>query len=140
MSAIRLLAAPVATSMKPAWLSCDSLIEPLGLDDAKPRLSWQLRDSRDGARQTAYEVEVATKAALLAADKADVWDSGKVASDRSVGVVYAGPELAAEDAVLLAGEGLGQGWEAVSAERGELVGDRADGCRELAGEVDRLRD
>ncbi len=72
------------------------MIAPLGLDDAKPRLSWQLRDSRDGARQTAYEIEVATKAALLAAGKADVWDSGKVASDRSVGVVYAGPELAAE--------------------------------------------
>jgi alpha-L-rhamnosidase len=82
--------------MRPAALTSDSMIEPLGLDDAKPRLSWQLRDSRDGARQTAYEVEVATKAALLAAGKADVWDSGKVASDRSVGVVYAGPELAAE--------------------------------------------
>ncbi len=96
VSAISLMAATVATSMKPARLSCDSQIEPLGLDDAKPRLSWQLRDSRDGARQTAYEVEVATKAALLATGKADVWDSGKVVSDRSVGVAYAGPELAAE--------------------------------------------
>jgi alpha-L-rhamnosidase len=82
--------------MKPTRLSYDSLIEPLGLDDAKPRLSWQLRDSRVGARQTAYEIEVATKAGLLAADKADVWDSGKIASDRSVGVLYSGPELAAE--------------------------------------------
>ncbi len=96
VSAARLIGGTVATSMKPARLTCDSLVEPLGLDDAKPRLSWQLRDARDGAQQTAYELEVATKAALLAADKADVWDSGKVASDRSVGVAYAGPELAAE--------------------------------------------
>jgi alpha-L-rhamnosidase len=82
--------------MKPARLTCDSLVAPLGLDDPRPRLSWQLRDARDGARQTAYRVQVATAAALLAAGKADVWDSGKTASDRSVGVAYAGPELAAE--------------------------------------------
>ena len=91
-----LMAATYATSMKPARLTCDSLIEPLGLDDAKPLFSWQLRDARDGARQTAYQLQVATKPALLASGKPDVWDSGKVASDRSVGVAYAGPELAAE--------------------------------------------
>ncbi len=71
------------------------MIEPLGLDDATPRLSWQLRDTGFGARQTAYQIEIASKPALLVAGKADVWDSGKVASDRSVGVVYAGPALAA---------------------------------------------
>ncbi len=87
---------PGGAAGRPAGLSSDSMIEPLGLDDAKPQLSWQLRDAGSGARQTAYQVEVASKPTLLAADKADVWDSGKVASDRSVGVVYAGPALAAE--------------------------------------------
>jgi len=85
-----------ALSTKPARLTCDSLVEPLGIDDPKPLLSWQLRDPSFGARQTAYQVQVATKIALLNQDKPDVWDSGKVASDRSVGVAYDGPALAAE--------------------------------------------
>ncbi len=42
--------------------------------------------------QTAYEVRVALSAANLAANKL-VWDSGKVASDASIQVAYAGPAL-----------------------------------------------
>jgi len=85
-----------SASMKPARLTCDSLVEPLGIDDPKPLFSWQLRDPGFGARQTAYQIQVATKTALLSRDMADVWDSGKVTSDRSVGVAYGGPTLAAE--------------------------------------------
>ncbi len=44
----------------PGHLQCESMPEPLGIDIAHPRLSWQLRDSRRGARQTAYEVRVAS--------------------------------------------------------------------------------
>jgi alpha-L-rhamnosidase len=87
-------AAPAA--LKPIHLTCDSLVEPLGIDDEKPQFSWQLQDARDGAHQTDYRVEVASKPSLLAAGKADVWDSGRVSSDRSVGVVYAGSALTAE--------------------------------------------
>jgi alpha-L-rhamnosidase len=90
------LPAGASSSMEPARLTCDSLVEPLGLDDAKPRFSWQLRDPGYGARQSAYQVQIATKPALLVLSKADVWDTGKVASDRSVGVAYAGLELAPE--------------------------------------------
>ena len=95
-TAANLLASTPSALTKPARLTCDSLVTPLGLDDTKPLFSWQLRDVRDGARQTAYQVQVATTAALLAAGKADLWDSGKVTSDRSVGVAYGGPELVAE--------------------------------------------
>ena len=85
-----------SASTKPARLTCDSLVEPVGIDDARPLFSWQLRDPGFGARQTAYQVQVATKVASLNEDKPDVWDSGKVTSDRSVGVAYGGPALAAE--------------------------------------------
>jgi alpha-L-rhamnosidase len=81
---------------KPDNLTCDSMVKPLGIDTEKPQLSWQLRDSGFGAKQTAYRIEVATMPSLLAVGKTDVWDSRKVASDRSVGVEYAGPTLAAE--------------------------------------------
>ena len=90
-STINIFAAPALA--KPAHLTCDSLVQPLGIDAERPRLSWQLQDSRMGARQTAYQLQVATKPGLLT--NPDVWDSGKIASDRSVDVVYAGPALAA---------------------------------------------
>jgi alpha-L-rhamnosidase len=80
---------------KPEKLECESLVTPLGMDAEKPMLSWQLRDTRDGARQTAYEVQVAASAANLAAGKADVWDSGKVESSDSIGVAYGGPAMGA---------------------------------------------
>ena len=63
------------------------------MDTERPTLSWQLRDPRDGARQTAYQIQVASSPQNLAASKADVWDTGKVRSDISRGVAYAGPAL-----------------------------------------------
>ena len=35
----------------PAHLQCEGMQEPLGIDIVHPRLSWQLQDSRRGARQ-----------------------------------------------------------------------------------------
>ena len=71
----------------PSRLLCEGMQEPLGIDISHPRLSWQLQDSRRGARQTAYEVRVASSARRLAQDHADVWDSGRVDSDQSVNVL-----------------------------------------------------
>ncbi|MGA2218047.1 MAG: family 78 glycoside hydrolase catalytic domain, partial [Terracidiphilus sp.] len=79
----------------PVELRVDDLKTPMGIDDSAPRLSWQLSDPARGARQTAYEVMVATEAAFLDAGKADVWDSGRVESDHSLNVRYAGPVLQA---------------------------------------------
>ncbi len=66
------------------------------MDTPQPQLSWQLQDDRFAARQTAYQLQVATKSELLLGGKADVWDSGRVSSDKSVGVAYAGPALKPE--------------------------------------------
>ena len=68
----------------------------MGMDEPHPLLSWKLHDGTYGARQTAYQVLVASSASSLSEGKPDVWDSGRVESDRSVGVPYAGPALAAE--------------------------------------------
>ncbi len=57
--------------------------------------AWQLQDPGFAARQTAYRLEVATKPTILTSGQPDVWDSGRVASDKSFGVVYAGPALTA---------------------------------------------
>ncbi|HXT77041.1 MAG TPA: family 78 glycoside hydrolase catalytic domain [Candidatus Eisenbacteria bacterium] len=82
-----------AQTNKPDKLQCESLTTPLGMDAEHPRLSWQLRDPRDGARQTAYQIQVASTSAMLSSGKADVWDSGRIESAETHDIVYAGPPL-----------------------------------------------
>ena len=64
----------------PVELRVDNLKTPLGIDDPAPRFSWQLQDPARGAKQTAYEVQVASRPELLQAGQADVWDSGRIES------------------------------------------------------------
>src|ERR1700735_5915844 len=58
----------------PGHLLCEELETPLGIDTPQPRFSWQLVDSRYGAKQTAYQVQVASSPDRLNADHADIWD------------------------------------------------------------------
>jgi alpha-L-rhamnosidase len=86
-----------------ANLRCEYLKEPLGIDVAKPRLSWVIEGGDQktedrGLKQTAYQVLVASTPELLAKDQGDLWDSGKVASDQSVQVEYIGKALASAQA------------------------------------------
>jgi alpha-L-rhamnosidase len=74
-------------------LRCEHRVNPLGLDDKQPRLSWIVQSAGRGQRQTAYQVLVASDAAMLRQDRGDLWDSGKVSSDETTSVVYAGQPL-----------------------------------------------
>lgn len=74
-------------------LRCEYLENPVGIDVQAPRLSWQIESSERGERQTGYQILVASSAALLDAGQGDLWDSGQVASDQSIQVVYAGSAL-----------------------------------------------
>ncbi len=75
-------------------MRCEYLHNPLGIDALQPRLSWILPLDKPGQRQTAYQVLVASTEDLLQEGSADLWDSGKVASDQSTQVVYNGKPLA----------------------------------------------
>ena len=66
---------------------------PLGLDVKAPRLFWRLQADRRGVMQSAYEIRVAASERDLARKGGTLWGSGRVASDQSTGVVYAGPAL-----------------------------------------------
>jgi alpha-L-rhamnosidase len=72
---------------------CEYTSNPLGIDVAQPRLSWELASEARGQRQTAYQILVASTAQLLAQDRGDLWDSGKVASDETAHIAYAGTPL-----------------------------------------------
>lgn len=74
-------------------LKCEYQINPLGLGETHPRLSWKLQSSRRGARQSAYQIRCASNPALLASNANLLWDSGHVESDQSVLVEYGGPDL-----------------------------------------------
>ncbi len=66
--------------LKVTELRIDSRTNPIGLDTA-PRFSWKLESDRDNTVQAAYRVQVGT------------WDTGRVQSDVSLFVPYAGPAL-----------------------------------------------
>ena len=72
-------------------LRVEYLSNPLGIDAARPRLSWRLASSERNTMQTAYEIQVANSEANLTRGKLLFWDSGRVVSEASVFVDYAGP-------------------------------------------------
>jgi alpha-L-rhamnosidase len=74
----------------PENLRCEYLENPVGIDVKEPRFSWVLNHSERGQNQTAYQLIVSTDSL---AESADVWDSGKVLSDRSLHVVFEGKPL-----------------------------------------------
>ena len=81
----------------PSTLRCEYLANPPGIDVARPRLGWVVPCRRRGQRQTAYRVLVAASNEELAADSGSLWDSGRVESDRSTLVEYAGRPLRSRD-------------------------------------------
>ncbi|MCB9280540.1 MAG: family 78 glycoside hydrolase catalytic domain [Lewinellaceae bacterium] len=74
-------------------LMTENKINPIGLDEAVPRLTWQLKTESRGVLQTAYEVRVAEDADNLQKGKKLTWSSGKTASAQSVMTPYGGPAV-----------------------------------------------
>lgn len=79
-------------------LRVEYLENPLGLDVPAPRLSWTVVSSERAQRQTAFQVLVASRPELLRPGRADLWDSGRVASDETLHLAYAGRPLESRQA------------------------------------------
>ena len=73
--------------------TCEYHVNPIGIDVVQPRLSWQLQSDGQNIMQSAYEIRVAASESALNSAGKLIWTSGKVASDKSVNVVYEGPAL-----------------------------------------------
>lgn len=76
----------VSAQLKVDNLLTENLQNPVGIDVATPRFSWQLQSDTRNSMQTAYEIKVMD-------GKKTTWASGKINSDQSVMVVYAGAVL-----------------------------------------------
>ncbi len=91
-----MLALPLyASDLTPGYLRCEYRVDPLGIGEENPQLSWELRAGtavRD-ASQSAYRILAATSAERLSRGEADLWDSGKVISTAVSGIPYGGTPL-----------------------------------------------
>lgn len=66
---------------------CEYGKDPVGIDTKEPRFSWNIKAEDRGAGQSAYQIRVFD-------DKSEcVWDTGKVKSDDTINIKYAGKEL-----------------------------------------------
>jgi len=85
---------PVNASLEEA-LSHNEHFQFAEIGQKKPFFGWIVGSTQPNTLQTAYRVLVASSFENIKADKGDCWDSGKVESDESVNVVYAGEALKA---------------------------------------------
>jgi alpha-L-rhamnosidase len=83
----------IKNDIKVTNLRCEYRINPLGIDIVKPRLFWCLESEQRGQKQTGYQILVASNKEKLKNNNADIWDSGKVKSNQSIHVEYAGKTL-----------------------------------------------
>ena len=74
----------------PAGLRCEYLENAMGVDVARPRFFWIFDHPERGQAQSAYQVVVSSDPKAVSGD---IWDSGKVASAKSIQVEFAGKAL-----------------------------------------------
>ncbi|WP_316758100.1 family 78 glycoside hydrolase catalytic domain [Streptomyces herbicida] len=79
-----------ASPMTVAGCTVEHRTSPLGVDAARPRFGWKLDSTAWQQRQAGYQVQVSS----TPAGSGDLWDSGRVPSDRQIDIAYAGRRLA----------------------------------------------
>src|SRR6266851_576321 len=86
-----LASAQLLAQLTVGGLRVEYLTNPIGIDVVQPRLSWRIASTRRNTMQSAYQLQVDTSEASLTRGAKLLWDSGKIVSDASVFVDYAGP-------------------------------------------------
>jgi len=79
--------------LKLSGLICEYAENPLGIDTDRPRFSWKANSSERGQYQTAYRIIVDCEQEKLDAGIGNMWDSGKVITDKSINISYSGSHL-----------------------------------------------
>ena len=77
-------------------LTCEQQINPVAIGTGSPRFSWRIQAEQRGFEQSAYQILVADSPDLLAKNKGNMWDSGKIKASSSLLVEYAGKLLQPE--------------------------------------------
>ncbi|WP_163407958.1 glycoside hydrolase family 78 protein [Flavobacterium ajazii] len=77
-------------------LTCEMTQNPLAFVSNQPRLSWQLISKESNVTQSAYQILVASSEEKLKKGQGDIWDSGKVNSDKNLQILFGGSLLKTE--------------------------------------------
>ena len=80
-------------ALHPMHLSCEYLENPLGIDIAKPRLSWNFTSTESNQIQTAYEILVSDNEKDSKLLKGNSWETGKIISSENIHIEYNGQPL-----------------------------------------------
>jgi alpha-L-rhamnosidase len=86
-------ATSATSSLTSAGLRCEYQTNPLAVDGACPRLSWRIESQSRAEVQSAYRVIVASTRELLVRDQGDLRDSGKIFTNKTIGIEYQGAPL-----------------------------------------------
>jgi len=78
---------------KPINLRVNYRVNPVGIDTKQPLFSWRINDARAEAKQTAWQIFVATSPELLKKGTPDMWNSGKQTSGQTKQIIYNGKPL-----------------------------------------------
>ena len=84
---------PVLAHTSVQHLLTAHLVNPLGIDERRPILSWQIASPERYVLQSAYQVQVASSVSQLDHSDGLLWDSGKIAAIPAPSIPYGGPEL-----------------------------------------------
>ncbi|MDR1964919.1 MAG: glycoside hydrolase family 78 protein [Planctomycetaceae bacterium] len=82
--------------VEPYDLTVEYMTAPVGIDTPSPRLSWKSKATDKTLKnvvQIAYQILVASSPEILADNKGDLWNSGKIVTDQSLNIEYAGKLL-----------------------------------------------
>ena len=86
-------------SLYPTNLRCEYLRNPVGIEMANPRLSWNLLSNQRNQIQFAYQIIVSSSEENINNDFGDLWDTHKVDSEQNLHVSYAGKKLKSRNKV-----------------------------------------
>jgi alpha-L-rhamnosidase len=80
--------------LQPVRLTCENIVNPIGIDTRTPHFSWWFTTAGNDQRQSAYEITITEKPQGAQTTIGEyTWRSGKVESDQSVNIPYAGKPL-----------------------------------------------
>lgn len=74
-------------------LKCDFQVNPTGIENRSPGLSWEIKSNQRNVYQEAFQVLVASSLEKLNIDMADMWNPGLIQSSQSIQVKYEGKAL-----------------------------------------------
>lgn len=83
----------LAQGLQVQHLRCEYKVNPIGIEEKQPHLSWHIVSNQRNTLQQSYQILVAEDSIALQKNKGTTWDSGIVKSDASIQVAYQGKAL-----------------------------------------------